>query len=318
MKLTKNILLLPKKNIEVKQLLKDSGRNDEEIKKTLDVTGISHLRVASPKLLTEFIFDGLELLFQSNKNFFIDIDAIIVVSQTYDQRIPSISTRIQRKFNIKPEAFCIDIMDGCSGYIKAISVAKMLEQSGYKRAFIVAGDLNSLITSRAEIGTRILFGDGLSVTIFESDSSKIDTRLLNEGDTNNIISCSSSENLMKMNGFEVFRFTRNMVPPLIHSYLNETNESLDSYDLLALHQASKLVVSTICKSLKYTNKYSEDFACGEIGNIGAGSIGAWLAGINHLESKGPLKMLAVGFGSGLSWGLASLVVDIQLNEVIYV
>lgn len=29
-------------------------------------------------------------------------------------------------------------------------------------------------------------------------------------------------------------------------------------------------------------------------------------------------MLAVGFGSGLSWGLASIVVDVNKNEAIYI
>jgi 3-oxoacyl-[acyl-carrier-protein] synthase III len=71
-------------------------------------------------------------------------------------------------------------------------------------------------------------------------------------------------------------------------------------------------------ALKFTNSLSNDFSCGEIGNLGAGSIGAWLSRICQLGSKGKLNMLAVGFGSGLSWGLASLVVDVGMNEVIYV
>jgi 3-oxoacyl-[acyl-carrier-protein] synthase III len=121
-----------------------------------------------------------------------------------------------------------------------------------------------------------------------------------------------------MNGFEVFRFTRNVVPQLVNSYLEESNQSLAAYDLVALHQASKLVVSTICASLKYRNTLCDDFACGQIGNLGAGSIGAWLSQISSLDKKGPLKMLAVGFGSGLSWGLGSIVVNVQRNEVIYV
>ena len=58
--------------------------------------------------------------------------------------------------------------------------------------------------------------------------------------------------------------------------------------------------------------------CGEIGNLGAGSIGAWLSQGENLTNVGKLKMLAVGFGSGLSWGIASLTVNLKNNEVIYV
>jgi 3-oxoacyl-[acyl-carrier-protein] synthase-3 len=121
-----------------------------------------------------------------------------------------------------------------------------------------------------------------------------------------------------MNGFEVFRFTRNVVPPMINAYLDSIGTTLQSYDLLALHQASKLVVSTMCATLKYKNTLGNDFSCGDIGNLGSGSIGGWLAKINGLEHKGELRMLAVGFGAGLSWGIASLVVDVQNNEVVYV
>jgi 3-oxoacyl-[acyl-carrier-protein] synthase-3 len=174
------------------------------------------------------------------------------------------------------------------------------------------------MTSESDIGTKILFGDGMAVSTLESDSSEIDTRIFNSGDNNNIISCSFKDNLMSMNGFEVFRFTRNVVPQLINSYLEGVGKSLASYDLLALHQASKLVVATICSTLKYKNTLCDDFSCEEIGNLGSGSIGAWLSNINQLASKGKLNMLAVGFGSGLSWGLASVVVDVQTNEVIYV
>ncbi len=318
MKITKNALLLPKNGVDIGQLLSEHGRSDLEISRTLANTGVSRIRCARPKLLTEFVFDGLTLLHQRDESYFRDVEAVIVISQTYDQRIPFVSTRIQNKFNIKPSAFCIDVVDGCAGYIKALSLVKMLDNTGFKKILIVAGDINSMMTSEAEIGTKILFGDGFSVFTMEADKSDLDIRLFNEGDHENVITCDISDNILHMNGYEVFHFTRNVVPTLIRSYLEQVGKSLDQYDLLALHQASRLVVSTICNTLEYKNSYGVDFACGEIGNIGAGSIGAWLANIKQLESKGELSMLAVGFGSGLSWGLASVTVDVERNEIIYV
>ncbi len=318
MKLTNNFLVLPNASLDVEQLLLDSGRSIEEASKTVSITGISSISFAYPKLLTEFVFDGLNKIDKINGEILADIDAVIVVSQSYDQRIPSISTRIQNKFRLKNDTFCIDVMDGCSGYIKALSLVSALEQKGHKKVLLIAGDINSMMTSEAEVGTRILFGDGISASIFESDGSKLDTRLFSNGDVDNIISCIASENIMIMNGFEVFRFTRNVVPKLINSYLEESGKSIQYYDLVALHQASKLVVSTICNSLKFKNTLTNDFSCEEIGNLGAGSIGAWLSRIGRLDRKGKLNILAVGYGSGLSWGLASFVVDVRRNEVIYV
>jgi len=318
MKLTHHFLLLPKTSVDVYPLLREAGRTHEDALKTIGVTGIAAIRCAQPAFLTPFLFDGLSAVHAIYDDVFVGVDAIIVVSQSYDQRIPTISARIQSKFNLASTTFCIDLIDGCSGYIKALKLISLLAQSGLKKALIVAGDLNDCMTHHADIGTKILFGDGLSLSVLESDHSVIDTRLFNHGDHHNVIACSFSDAMMSMNGFEVFRFTRQVVPQMIKSYLSETNTSLTDYPLFGLHQASKLVVSTICASLNHRNSLCDDFLCGEIGNIGAGSIGAWLSNIHGLDKKGPLQMLAVGFGAGLSWGLASLLIDIKKNEVIHV
>ena len=159
MRLSYNFLLLPNKKLDVNQILLDAGRTADEISQTINTTGISHIYNAYPKLLTEFLFDGLSKLVDSNNNIFTDVEAIIVVSQSYDQRIPSISTRIQSKFGLNSEVFCLDLIDGCSGYIKALSLASMLKSKGVKKVLIIAGDLNSMMTNQAEIGTRILFGE---------------------------------------------------------------------------------------------------------------------------------------------------------------
>ena len=209
-------------------------------------------------------------------------------------------------------------MDGCAGYIKALKVASLLESKGYKKIIIIAGEINSLMTSKSDVGTRILFGDGISISIIEADDSSFDAIILNNGDHKNTISCNIKESKLNMNGVEVFNFTRHKVPNLISSFLNKTKKTLAHYDLFAVHQASKLVVDNICSTLNYQNKLCDNFLCGNIGNLGSGSIGAWLANIKDLEKKDKINMLATGFGSGISWGVASIVVEINKNEIIYV
>ena len=318
MEITHNFLLLPNAKIDVAKVLRDAGKTKEECDQTIATTGIKTLCHVGDRLFSEFALSGLTKISETHTNIFVDVDAVIVVSQSYDHRIPSLSTRLQKHFNLQSETFCVDIMDGCSGYIKALSIASMLGNNASRKVLIIAGDINSSMTTHAELATKILFGDGLAVSVLEAGTHRLNTKLFNDGDTKNVISCDMHENIMHMNGFEVFRFTRNVVPKLIKTHLTEANEDLDSYDLIALHQASDLVVSTISKMLKLNNRLIENFACGEIGNLGAGSIGAWLSQGENLTNVGKRKMLAVGFGSGLSWGLASLTVNLQTNEVIHV
>ena len=66
------------------------------------------------------------------------------------------------------------------------------------------------------------------------------------------------------------------------------------------------------------NKYTKNFNCENIGNLGAGSIGAWIANISNIADNIPKKILAVGYGAGFSWGLASFSVQLKKNEIIYV
>ncbi|URQ73767.1 hypothetical protein M9C82_01145 [SAR86 cluster bacterium] len=318
MKITKNILLLPKNKIDIYEELHNAGKDKLEVKKTIRNTGIKSVHKVDSQTLSDFVFEGLSNIKKDYHDFFENVDSVIVVSQSFDHRIPSLSTRIQDKFNIPEKAFCIDIMDGCSGYIKSLGLTRMLHQIGCKKFLVISGDLNSKMTTNSEIGTKILFGDGISVSIIEPDETESEIRLFNRGDNENIINCSMDSNKMNMNGFEVFRFTKNEIPRLINNYLSESGKSINDFDLLALHQASKLVVSTICNSVGFKNNLCQDFSCDEIGNLGAGSIGAWISQINDLTKMDSLKMLAVGFGSGLSWGLISISLDVCVNEVIYV
>ena len=313
-----NFLLLPLEQLDVRTILADAGKAKNEIDQTINITGISKLCYAKDKLFTEFVHNGLEKIASKHANVFAGIEAVIVVSQSYDHRIPTVSARVQKLHSLNPGTFCIDIMDGCAGYIKALSVASMLQSGGLSKILIIAGDMNSSMTIDAELGTKILFGDGISVSVLEADTNETKTKIFNDGDVKNTISCSIHQQIMNMNGFEVFRFTRNVVPKFLEDFLQSSNEKLENFDLVALHQASDLVVNTICKVLNYENKLNSNFACGEIGNIGAGSIGAWLSQGKNLTDKGALKMLAVGFGSGLSWGASSLLVNLKNNGVIYV
>ena len=318
MKLINNFLILPKTSISIYELLINEGKNKNEANSIISSSGISSINYANFHNLSEFIFEGLLNIKQTFNDIFNDVDSIVVVSQTYNQRLPSISTRVQKILNLNKNTYCIDLMDGCTGFIKALSLASMLEKEGYKKTLIISGDLNSKMTEKSDSVTKILFGDGLSVNLLERNNSIIDTQIFNSGDNDNLINCNIKDNTLNMKAFEVFMFARNTVPKMIGSYLKKNNKTLKSYDLLGLHQASKLIVSTICSKLKYTNTLGDDFSCEKIGNIGSGSIGAWLSKIRQLENKGKLNMLAVGFGAGLSWGLASLVIDIKINRTIYI
>jgi 3-oxoacyl-[acyl-carrier-protein] synthase-3 len=319
MKLTNNFLCLPTKQMDVAQILKfEYGRSDAEIKKIIETTGVHTFHSSKSKKLSTFVFNAATQIRDQFPDVCSGADAVIVVAQTYDMRIPSISTQLLRIFDLDASTFCLDITDGCSGLIKATRIAELLLQDGRRKVIIFAGDINSLITEAAEAATRVLFGDGFSVSIFEESNDPAKFEIFNDGEHSKHIQCETDTSIMEMNGFEVFRFTRNVVPKLVFNYFEKHSLAANDFQLFAFHQASRLVVSSLTSLLHMSNHEVVDFNCGAVGNLGSGSIGAWLALTKGLDDGQCRRMLAIGYGAGLSWGLADLFIQLNHNGVIYV
>jgi 3-oxoacyl-[acyl-carrier-protein] synthase-3 len=319
MKLTNNLLCLPTSVIDVAELLKlQTGKTDVEIQKTIEITGIRSFRRSKSKQLSTFVLNAARQAQSHAPGVFDGADALIVVSQSYDLRIPSVSTQLQAVLSLDAETFCVDINDGCAGFIKAVRLVELLIRDGKRKVIVVAGDLNSVMTEQADPSTAILFGDGIAITTFEQSEEPAYFALFNDGKSADKIRCVTSIGAMEMNGFEVFRFTRNAVPRLVSDYFSKASVTAADFDLFGFHQASKLIVSSLTSLLKLRNEGRADFNCEEVGNLGSGSIGAWLALTTHLEDGLARRMLVLGYGAGLSWGLADLVVQIKTNGVIYV
>ena len=319
MRMSYNFLCIPNQSISVFDLMKNNtSKTNEEIIKTINITGVRTLRRSKTKVLSSFILSALTLIREKYNDIFDGVDGVVVVSQTYDLRIPSISTQIQAQLKTGVDTFCIDINDGCAGFIKATAFADMLQQQGKERVLIVAGDMNSVITSQSEISTQILFGDGISISIFEKSADSFSYQLFNDGSNFRHITCESNKSVMEMNGFEVFRFTRNAVPKLVSNYFSKHQLTKEKYNLIGFHQASLLVVDELTKTTGLTNTFGDNFNCGDMGNLGAGSIGAWLANLGGALHDDERRMLAIGYGAGLSWGLSDFFLKLSANEVVYV
>jgi 3-oxoacyl-[acyl-carrier-protein] synthase-3 len=296
-----------------------SNKTPEDIAKVIATTGVRRLSVLRDKSLSSFAAAALAAIRAQAADAFEGVDAIITVTQTHDLRLPSLSTQLQGQLGAPASTFCIDVVDGCSGFIKATVLADLLMKAGRRKVLVVAGDINTSVTEQADIATRILFGDGLAFSVFEASGEAFDSVLLNDGAHGSHILCRSAEAVMQMNGFEVFRFTRNAVPGLVKDYLARRALAHDAFGLVAWHQASLLIVKTLASTTGLANLRGGDFLCGDIGNLGAGSIGAWLAGNREIPLGQPLRTLAIGYGAGLSWGLSDFHVHINRhNEVLHV
>jgi 3-oxoacyl-[acyl-carrier-protein] synthase-3 len=99
-------------------------------------------------------------------------------------------------------------------------------------------------------------------------------------------------------------FFNNAVPSAVRNILIHNNKSLDDVSLFVFHQASRLALEGIARSLKIpASKMVIDMA--DTGNLVSSSIPVVLAKLlaNGSFAKGQLVVLC-GFGVGLSWATA--------------
>ena len=129
-------------------------------------TGIRERRIAGQDELTSLMASkaAREALKNANMNAD-DIELIIVATTSPDSNFPSVACKVQKAIaNKKAAAF--DVSAACSGYLYAMTTAKMYILSGmFKNALVVAADKFSNLVDWNDRGTCVLFGDGAGACV---------------------------------------------------------------------------------------------------------------------------------------------------------
>ncbi len=257
------------------------------------------------------------------------IDAVVFVTQSPDHSQPNNASLLHGRLGLSKSAPAFELSMGCSGWVYGFQQAAMLcAHGGAGRVLLCAGDTLSRLTNPGDRATDPLFGDAGSATIIErtgrsapfhfvlgadgagarfiivpaggarqpaSDATRVEA-IDAEGNRHH------AENL-RMDGAEVFNFTLREVPDAVHAVMKLAGWSAAEADALVLHQANRFILSTIGRKCgfpaekipmdiveRYGNQSSASIPCALIDALGG-----------RLES-GPLKIVACGFGVGLSWG----------------
>jgi 3-oxoacyl-[acyl-carrier-protein] synthase-3 len=257
-----------------------------------------------------------------------DIEGIIFCTQSPDYIMPSNAFLVHKHFKFASKVWAFDYNLACSGYVYGISIARGMIVSGMARKILlINADTYSKYIHPEDRSTSLLFGDGAAVSIISecSHDGIIDISLASSGEeyesfyipagacrlplsrsTKEIVVDHSGnhrtlENI-HMNGFAVWKFISRTVPEQINSILQKNSLSTDDIKLFVFHQASKLTLDSLIKSLKI-NPEKAYLNLDKVGNTVSASIPIAL---KFAENEGKLKkgdfILISGFGVGLSWG----------------
>lgn len=271
---------------------------------------------------------GMEHLFATGKLSRQECDALIVVTQSPDYFLPATSSVIQGRLGLKQDMFCLDINQGCAGFLIGLFQAFfLLEQPAVRKAILVNVDVLSRKTSPRDRNSYPLVGDAASITVVErsADPAPIHANLKMDGSRSEALMipagglrlpCSpetalleedSENNLrakdhLRMDGSAVFNFVQVEVPPLIDDLLAAAHATLEDVDYFLFHQPNQFMLHKLADRMKVPYEKMPSNIVGKYGNSSGVSIPMVIAdNLRERLLSGPLRACLAGFGVGLTW-----------------
>jgi len=302
-----------------------------DMSKTLERSGVKSRPVASPGTTAlDMAYEAVNKLLNELKCAPREIDALIFCTQTPDYVLPPNSSLLHGRLNLASNVMAFDISHACSGFIYGLGIARSLVASGAaKRILLITADTYSRLIHPADRSIRPLFGDGAAATIVSSGNlvmkikdmsfgtagKKADRFIVEVGGARNNASISdevildrsgriTSSGHISMDGLGLLSYFNNIIPSSVLELLDKNGKTVSDVSLFLFHQASRLALEGIARSLKIPdNKMIIDME--ETGNLVSSSIPVLLS---RLLKSGVIPtgepVILCGFGAGLSWGTA--------------
>lgn len=255
-------------------------------------------------------------------------DAILFCTQTPDHWMPPNACLLQARLGLPRSTAALDFSLACSGYVYGLYLGyALLSSRSARQVLLVAAETYSKWMHPDDRGPMTLFGDGASVSVLAAGGSA-PTRFslgtdgrgatafcVPAGGARTPRSASTSvpsldrsgnvrtaEHLM-MDGAAVLDFVKAEVPLAVAEYLRSMESSIADVDLVILHQASQVALDYLHQALQVPE--SKRFTnLGAIGNTVSASLPIALRDAELAGALRPgMRVLLVGFGVGLSWGI---------------
>lgn len=293
------------------------------------VMGYDRHRLAGTETcVSDLCVYALEYLFANRILERDGFDALILVTQSPDYVLPATSNVIQGRLNLKHDLFCIDINQGCAGFVVGMLQALMLlEQESVGRVVLLNADVLSHRVSPRDKNSYPLTGDAAAVTIVEKapgappifanlkmDGTRHDALMIPAGgfrlpsspETAQIREAAENNwralDHLTMNGTAVFNFVQNEVPPLIEELLTTAGVSRDAVDSFVFHQPNRFMLEKLADRLEVPREKVPSNIVEHFGNASGVTIPTNLT-FNHgatLEERS-MTLCFAGFGVGLTW-----------------
>jgi len=295
--------------------------------------------------VSDLCVHGINYLLENNLLRKEDISALLLVTQSPEHFIPPTSNIIQGKLELGADVLCLDINQGCAGFIIGLMQAYMLlEQSSIKKVLLLNADVLSRKVSKRDRNSNPLAGDAATITIVErSREPEIIHAVLNmngkgaytlqipaggfktpcnketaemrEDENGNF---RSLENLV-MKGDEVFNFVQTEVPPMIAELLAISGNKPEEIDYYLFHQPNKFMLHKLADKIGIPREKMPANIVENFGNASGATIPVNISfNLGENAVTNAYNVCFAGFGVGLTWAaIIQSLGNLSFNQIIY-
>lgn len=232
------------------------------------------------------------------------VGALIVVTQSPENLLPSAACSLQYRCELADTVFAFDIGQGCSGFVQALVLGEKLLET-HENVIIVCTDTYRQKLRRSDRSTMAVFSDAASaVWLTRRPVWNITAQShFSNGGGGNLLMQKVPKGLnpeyLQMSGADVFLFTKNVVPIVVSRALAQGKLAVSEVQNWFFHQASKLVLDHLKSAIGIEMDIHTNLET--IGNTVSSSIPILMSG--SLDSLADVMCLC-GFGVGLSCSTA--------------
>lgn len=309
--------------------------DEDTVRKTIESTGVkSTYHSIGKQTASDLAYVAAKKLIEKKGINPAEIGILLFVSAHHDYIAPATAFVIQKQIGIPEDSIVFDINLGCSGFVYGMQIgASLLQNCVANKALILFGDSSSRVVSPKDT-SRLLFGDSGAALLLEKTSDDSDVMsfgLKSDGTRFNEIYVPAggfrhmngshelkmeedgrerSDYHSHMNGTNVFVFSVTDVPKLVREFMKDKEITPDDVDMLFMHQPNMFIIKNLLKKLKFPEEKAP-VTIDRYGNTSAVSIPITMCDYYGEKKDGKKNMLLLGFGIGLSWGVANVTIDTE-------
>ncbi|OOG64079.1 hypothetical protein B0E46_09180 [Rhodanobacter sp. B04] len=293
------------------------GQTAADCERIVKKTGVySRPVVADGEYTSDLALRATQRLLRRRGASATDFGALVVCTQTPDHLIPGVSSLVHGKLGFAQTCYATDINQGCSGFIYgAHLISAMIRGGAFQQAILVNTDCYTRLIRPDDLTTRVLFGDAATASSFSTQRAGfrlLYSRCYSDGTGyGDFIAYGSAirpnEDFkpgIYMNGPGILSFALRVVPEAVNEALKHNGLEVSDIRMFAFHQANSFVIGKLAHKMGLRAEQVPQ-NCAELGNTVSASIPLLMMEQQVNLRNGEL-VLAMGFGVGLSWGVALL------------